>query len=137
LNRRHVYKHADEPPPQFRDQVTDEEYQKSVRYTLARSRFGSYEAIFGAVLLGIVPFCGILPWLFQQGEALMGASLWAHGLILFLVGLLLALPGLPVEWWETFRLEERFGFNKSTPGLWVTDRLKGLLVNFVVMYPLI
>ncbi len=137
LNRRYVRQHASEIPMQYREQITQEEYDKSVRYTLARSRFGALEAVFGATLLAVVLFSGLLPWLFVQGESLLGSTLWAHGLILFFIGVLLALPGLPLEWWETFRLEARFGFNKSTQQLWITDRLKGLLINLVIIYPLI
>src|SRR5690606_32778014 len=97
LNRRYVRQHASEIPMQYREQITQEEYDKSVRYTLARSRFGALEAVFGATLLAVVLFSGLLPWLFVQGESLLGSTLWAHGLILFFIGVLLALPGLPLE----------------------------------------
>src|SRR5262249_16235408 len=44
---------------------------------------------------------------------------------------------LPFEWWEQFRLEQKFGFNKSTPALWVTDKLKGAALMFVIGFPLL
>jgi STE24 endopeptidase len=56
---------------------------------------------------------------------------------LFAVGLLLALPSLPFEWYSQFRLEDRFGFNTSTPGLWLADRFKGLLLAIAFGYPLL
>jgi STE24 endopeptidase len=50
---------------------------------------------------------------------------------------LLSLPGLPFDWWEQFRLEQKFGFNKSTPALWITDKLKGTLLLFAIGFPLL
>jgi STE24 endopeptidase len=49
----------------------------------------------------------------------------------------LSLPGLPFEWHAQFRLEERFGFNTTTPGLWWTDRVKGVLLAILFGYPLL
>ena len=49
----------------------------------------------------------------------------------------MALPALPFEWWEQFRLEQKFGFNKSTAALWVTDKVKGTLLLFAIGYPLL
>jgi STE24 endopeptidase len=48
----------------------------------------------------------------------------------------LGLPGLPLEWWSQFRLEEKFGFNKSTLKLWVTDHIKSTLLGLVIGFPL-
>jgi STE24 endopeptidase len=51
--------------------------------------------------------------------------------------LLLGLPSLPFEWWEQFRLEQKFGFNKSTPGLWVSDKFKGAVLAIAIGFPLL
>jgi STE24 endopeptidase len=56
---------------------------------------------------------------------------------LFVVGVGLALFGLPFDWFAQFRLEERFGFNTTTPKLWWTDKLKSLLLGLVLGYPLL
>ena len=49
----------------------------------------------------------------------------------------LSLPGLPLDWYDQFRLEERFGFNTTTQKLWWLDRLKGLLLGIALGYPLL
>src|SRR5439155_14753488 len=66
-----------------------------------------------------------------------GASAWAQAGFLFIVGVVLSLPGLPFDWYAQFRLEERFGFNTTTPTTWWMDRFKGLLVALVLGYPLL
>jgi STE24 endopeptidase len=50
---------------------------------------------------------------------------------------LAGIPSLPFEWWETFRLEAQFGFNKMTPGLWIADRLKGAALLVAIGFPLL
>ena len=47
------------------------------------------------------------------------------------------MPSLPFDWWEQFRLEQQFGFNQGTPGLWLTDRLKGVALTFGIGFPLL
>jgi STE24 endopeptidase len=48
----------------------------------------------------------------------------------------MGLPGLPLQWWAQFRLEARFGFNKSTVGLWVSDQIKSTLLGLAIGFPL-
>jgi STE24 endopeptidase len=47
------------------------------------------------------------------------------------------LIGLPLSWWATFRLEARFGFNRSSLGLWVADGIKSSLVGALIGLPLL
>jgi STE24 endopeptidase len=47
------------------------------------------------------------------------------------------LPGLPLDWYAQFRLEEKFGFNTTTQKIWWSDRLKALLLALVLGYPLL
>jgi STE24 endopeptidase len=55
----------------------------------------------------------------------------------FVVGAVWAALGLPLAWHEQFRLEQRFGFNTTTPRIWCLDRLKGLALSLVLGYPLL
>lgn len=137
LNRRHVAQHASAVPEAFRDVIDPATYTKSVRYTLAKSRFGQVEEIYGTAILLIVVFSGVLPWGFQVISEAWGTSAWAMAAFLFTVGIALTLPGLPFDWYGQFRLEERFGFNTTSPKTWWLDRLKGLLLGLVLGYPLL
>lgn len=137
LNRSHVRRHAGGVPAVFAGVIDEQTYARSTDYTLAKSHFGSLETAYGAVLLAVFLFSGVLPWFFTVGEGLLGESFWAHAAILFAASLLMGLPDLPMEWWSTFRLEERFGFNKTTPRTWMADKLKGLALNTVIMFPLL
>ena len=56
---------------------------------------------------------------------------------LFAAGTALSLPGLPADWFEQFRLEQKFGFNTTTPKTWWLDRFKGLLLALGLGFPLL
>ncbi len=137
LNERHVRAHADVVPEAFKETIDAPSYAKSIQYTLAKGRFGQVEDTFDAMVLVAVLFSGVLPWAFAACTEWLGTSAWAMAAFLFLVGLALSLTGLPFDWHAQFRLEDRFGFNTTTPRLWWTDRLKGLLLAVALGYPLL
>jgi STE24 endopeptidase len=137
LNRRHVQAHAGAVPETFRGIVDEATYAKSVHYTLAKGRLSDWEATYNcAVLLGVL-FSGVLPWGFDLFTRAFGVSAWALAAFLVLTSAVLSLPGLPVDWYAQFRLEERFGFNTTTQRLWWLDRFKGLLLGLALGYPLL
>ncbi|MCW5633103.1 MAG: M48 family metallopeptidase [Rubrivivax sp.] len=136
---RHVARHRNEVPGAFARTVSPEAHRKAADYTLAQVRFGMLGAAFGtAVLLGWTLLGGL--------DALNGAVrdlvLPRFGTMVYQLALLGAfvligaLIELPLGWYETFRIEQRFGFNRMSLGLWVTDLLKGLAVSLVVGLPL-
>ena len=137
LNLRHVRAQAGEIPEAFRDFIDEPTYAKSIDYTAAKTRFGMVNDGYDALVLAVVILSGLLPWLYAGLTGVLGTGVWGQALVLFTIAVLLGLPGLPFDWWGTFKLEERFGFNKSTPKLWVTDKLKGLAVGFAIGYPLL
>ncbi len=137
LNRREVCRHATKAPAAVAVMMDDATYQRSVAYTLAKIRFSRLNLIFDAGVLALVLISGILPQLFADIAAWAPAANWDDALFILSVGVLLSIPGLPFDWWSQFRLEAQFGFNKSTPGLWIADKLKGLALTFVIGFPLL
>ncbi len=137
LNRREVLRHAGNPPPAVAAMVDAETFRKSTDYTLAKNRYGVVTLIFDAGVLALLLASGLLPWLFARIGAWAPAAKWDDALFILAALLLAGVPSLPFEWWETFRLEARFGFNKMTPGLWVADKLKETLLTVVVGFPLL
>jgi len=137
LNLKHVQANAAEVPEGFREMIDLQTYQKSVEYTVAKTRFGLVEAVYDATILAMVVLTGFLPFLYSGLSSLLGFSVWGQALTLFLITIILGLFSLPFEWWGTFRLEERFGFNKSTQKLWIIDKLKGTIIGLVIGFPLL
>ncbi len=137
LNRREVLRNADRLPAGLAGTMDEATYAKAVSYTLAKNRFSLFENIFGAAVLAAILLSGFLPWLYAVFGNVLGRTVWADALYVILAMLLISIPSLPLEWWAQFRLEERFGFNKSTQKLWVADKIKGLVVGLVIGFPLL
>lgn len=137
LNERHVLRHANAVPEPFRHAVDPATYARSVQYTLAKGRLNRLEQTCGTMVLLTLLFSGLLPWAFDGFRESFGSSVWALAAFLFGVGLALAVTDWPFDWYGQFHLEERFGFNTSTPWLWWMDRLKGLLLTTALAYPLL
>jgi STE24 endopeptidase len=137
LNRRHVRAHARAVPVALHGVMDEDTYRRAVQYTLAKNSFGQVELIYEAAWLFGWLGLGLLPPLVTALLRGFGPSVWGQSAALWTIGLGLTLPGLPLDWWSQFRLEARFGFNRSTPRLWVVDKLKGMAVALVIGYPML
>jgi STE24 endopeptidase len=138
LNRAEVRRHRGQRPEAAAAIMDEATYAKATEYTLEKSRFAALTEVFDTLVLGMVLFGGVLPHLFAYVAAWGApAATWSHALFIILAALLLAVPSLPFDWWEQFRIEQKFGFNQSTPALWITDKLKGALLAVVIGFPLL
>ena len=126
-------KASKQPIPSLLSGIYDEEkYRKQQAYFQVNSKFGLITSTFSFVLLILMVALGGFGWLdaFVQGksESPILVSLLFFG-ILFLV---FDLISLPFEIYDTFVIEERFGFNKVTPKIFILDKLKGYALSLVI-----
>ncbi len=137
LNLRHVARAGDDVPPALQGLVDPEAARRSRAYTLARGRFGLAHAGWGAAVTLLLLFSGALPAL-DGGLAARGLGA-ASRFVAFLATLAAAtaLLDLPFSLYGTFALEQRFGFNRTTPGLWLKDRAKGAALAVALGVPLL
>lgn len=133
---RHVTAHRDRVPEAFRERIPIEAHRKAADYTVARQKTGLAEMLWGAAL--------VLGWTLGGGLELVdglwrgaGLGMPAHGVAVMLSVLVLSqLLDTPFSAWRTFVVEERFGFNRSTPALFAADQAKQLLLLVVLAGPL-
>ncbi|MFE8643993.1 M48 family metallopeptidase [Sphingomonas sp. NCPPB 2930] len=134
---RHVARHADAVPAAFAGKVSPTAHRKAAAYTIARGRFGLLELAAATVVLLGWTLLGGLDWLNRLlFEALGGGMLQQ----LVLVGAFVAIGSLidlPFTLYQTFVVEERFGFNKMTLALWAGDLLKSVTVGVVIGLPIL
>jgi STE24 endopeptidase len=133
---RHVAEHRGAVPAAFAQQITLESHQKAADYTLAKTRFGMLELAWGGVLALGWTLLGGLSWLNQLLLQWLPPGLLQQVALLATFAALGALIDLPFTLYQTFVLEERFGFNKVTPKLSLQDSLKQLIVAAVIGLPL-
>lgn len=131
-----VGSHRDAVPASFADTITPDEHRKAADYAQARERVARLEVLVDAAVAigwavgGIGLLYGALGTLFASPLARGTAFLVGTGV----VG---TLAGLPFSIYRTFRLESRFGFNKTDPRTFLVDRLKGAAISLVVAVPLL
>ena len=136
LNLRHGRAKGASVPEGLREHVSEDTAGGSLAYTQARGRLALAEGAFETLLTLVVLFSGFLPALDGLlAERLQGAHLFAAYLATLMLGLSVA--GLPFGLYSTFVIEARFGFNRTTFGVWLLDRLKGLLLAAALGLPLL
>ena len=124
-------------PENFQDKINLDQHQKAADYTTTNLRIGQYFGMFDLILL--------LGWTLGGGIQFLSEWVLSHqygsilsGVIFFsLFGLISTLLSLPQSIYSTFVVEERFGFNKMTPTLFVKDMLKGLLLGGLIGLPIL
>jgi STE24 endopeptidase len=136
---RHVAQHRGTVPAAFAGRVSLEAHQRAADYTIAKLRFGLLTTAFGAaVLLGWT----LLGGLDALNAAVRDAVQPAWGGMGYQLALLVAFSviggvlDLPFELWSTFRIEQRFGFNRMTWKLYLGDLVKSLIVGTLLGLPI-
>jgi STE24 endopeptidase len=133
---RHVQAHRGQVPAAFAAAVSAQAHRRAADYTLAKGRLALWSSVLGhAVLLGwtllggldllqrVLPLATLPP---LAGQLLLLAAFAVIG----------ALIELPLDWFTTFGIEQRFGFNRQTQALWWADRAKAALVGALIGVPL-
>ncbi len=133
---RHVRAHRGQVPAAFAAAVSAQAHRRAADYTLAKGRLALWSSVLGhAVLLGwtllggldllqrVLPLATLPP---LAGQLLLLAAFAVIG----------ALIELPLDWFTTFGIEQRFGFNRQTQALWWADRAKATLVGALIGVPL-
>ena len=136
---RHVAAHRAAVPAAFAETVSLAAHQKAADYTLVRSRFGLVTLAFGTAVLLVWTLLGGLDAL---NAAVRDAVQPRWGAMAYQLALLSAfvligsLLDAPLELYNTFRIEQRFGFNRTTLRLVLIDAAKGLVVGALIGLPM-
>ncbi len=134
---RHVRTHQDKVPDEFATQINLTDHRKAAEYTCAKTRISYPSIVLHGVLLLVLTLGGGL-------NALSG--FWAnwtsdpliHGMGLIIsTFVIMSLVDLPLSYYRTFVVEERFGFNKMTPVMFFTDLLKQAILGLLLGAPLL
>ncbi|HKJ71282.1 MAG TPA: M48 family metallopeptidase [Gammaproteobacteria bacterium] len=126
---RHARRHRGEVPQAFRDRIGTGEQTVAADYQAARLRLGMVETAAGAGLVLALTLGGGVAALLEAARTLAGPGWLAGTLAAVAVAGINGLLDLPFAAWRTFRIEARFGFNRSSPGLFLADTLKAALLG--------
>ncbi|MBX7210054.1 MAG: M48 family metallopeptidase [Verrucomicrobiaceae bacterium] len=114
-----------------------QEIERLVGYNTAVTKAGIVRSSISLGLLLAFWFCGGFGWL----DAWTRSSGWdAAGtgvLLVAVLGAVQSVLALPFDVWDTFGIEARFGFNRSTPATFIADHVKGLVLSAVIGLPVV
>jgi STE24 endopeptidase len=133
---RNVARHRNAVPAAFASTVSLVSHQKAADYTVSKARVGLLEMAFGAVVLLGWTLLGGLHALNQALLVQLGPGMTQQLALLACFAAIGGLIDLPFTLYQTFVIEERFGFNKMTVRLWLLDAAKGLALGLAIGLPI-
>jgi STE24 endopeptidase len=132
-----VLAHRAAVPAEFAASIPLEAHQKAADYTVAKTKFGLASLLFSSVVLIGFTLMGGLQWLAGALLPVTGPGITFQLALLVAFAAISGVLDLPFDYYRQFVLEQRFGFNKMTLGLWLADMVKGALLGAVIGLPLI
>ena len=134
---RHVAAHRSAVPTAYAQTMGLADHQKAADYTLAKAKLSQIDIVLDAAVLVGWTLLGGFDALNQVLLGWMGPGMAQQVALIVAFMVIGGVIGLPLSLVQTFGVEQRFGFNKMTPALWISDLLKGLLVGAVLGLPLL
>ena len=123
---------AHKVPERLADVYPQEKFEKQKQYRKVNHRFGKISSTFSLVVLLVFLWYHGFAWVDETVRQFTGHWLWRPLFFFGAMGLASFIIGLPFSVYQTFVIEERFGFNKTTPKTFVLDQIKGLLLGAII-----
>jgi STE24 endopeptidase len=124
-------------PDEFADVYDPEEYRRSQEYTRTKTRFGIVVSLFDLAVLLAFWLAGGFGWLDDVVRGWGLGPVWTGLVFLLILAVARGILGLPFSVWSVFVIEEKYGFNRTSPRTFVLDLAKGLGVAVVLGVPLV
>jgi len=141
LGRRHiahVQSHRNQVPQAFSENIALEAHQKAADYSADKTKLALLEATVQAVLLAALTIGGGLQWIDDAWRNLIVDHEIARGALVIVSAMLVSsLIDLPFEYYKTFVVDEKFGFNKMTPAMFFSDLVKQSVVGIILGAPIL
>ncbi|MCN4144578.1 MAG: M48 family metallopeptidase [Thiohalomonas sp.] len=134
---KHVRQHREQTPKAFAEKISLEEHQKAADYTIAKEKLGNIDLLIGTTLVFIWTLGGGLELLDQFVSTYQLGPIYTGVLFILLMGFISSFIDIPMGLYNTFVLEEKFGFNRTTLKIWLLDLVKLSILGLVIGIPLI
>ena len=132
MNRNHLRKHGQQVPVVFAGFIDSRKLAQMAAYSWDKSRFSSLHHFFSELLLLTLLLSGFLPGIDDWISAWGFPSMVSGFIFLLMLTILSSLSALPFAYYQTFVLEEKYGFNRSSLRTWIGDHIKSALLSLVL-----
>ncbi len=141
LGRRHVshiQSNRNQVPPAFASSISLDAHQKAADYSTAKTRLVIAESIAQAILLAVLTIGGGLMLIDETWRGVLAESEIIRGALVILTAFLVSsVIELPFDYYKSFVVDQRFGFNKMTPSMFFTDIVKHSIVGLLLGAPIL
>jgi STE24 endopeptidase len=125
-------------PAAFAENISLEAHQKAADYSSAKTKLALVEVVVQALLLLALTLGGGLQWLDDTWHNIItNHDIICGALVICSAMLLSAVIDLPFEYYKTFTVDEKFGFNKMTKAMFFSDLVKHSLVGLALGLPIL
>ena len=134
----HIQAHRTQVPEAFSETISLQAHQKAADYSAAKTRLMIQEGIAQAVLLVLLTIGGGLQLIDAGWRAALPDFEILRGALVIMTALVISgIIELPFDYYKTFVIDERFGFNKMTPKMFFTDLVKHSIVGILLGAPIL
>lgn len=134
----HMQKHRNQVPAAFDGSISLEAHQKAADYSSAKTSLVITEATAQAALLALLTIGGGLQWLDDIWRNLLPNHEIARGALIICSAMIVSsLIDIPFDYYKTFVVDEKFGFNKMTRSMFFSDLVKHTIVGVVLGAPIL
>ncbi|MEW4982794.1 MAG: M48 family metallopeptidase [Cycloclasticus sp.] len=140
LNKRqmsHVMYHRDSVPDDFKGKIDLDAHQKAADYTIAKTKVANLNTILGSALLVVLTLGGIINVLVDASQAYINNDIWSGVALIMCVFIASHLIELPISIYQTFNIEQAFGFNRTTVGQFIKDQFLQIALMLTIGLPLL
>jgi STE24 endopeptidase len=133
LNVGHLKKYGTQIPTEFEGHIDESLLKKTMAYTIENNQFSTISSIFSTIIFLLFLFGGLLnlynSWIVDQKWSFI-----ISGIFFFLVlSYINTFISIPFDLYDTFKIENKYGFNTQTPKLWILDFVKSLIISTIIM----
>ncbi len=132
-----VRKHKNQVPAVFAKKISLPLHQKAASYSLKNIQLEVVSLVIGVAILLAFTLGGGLNWFLNLWQSTGLSPLWQGTGLLISILAISTLLEFPIGAWKTFVIEEKFGFNRTTPIRFFADQLLQLLLMLVITTPLV
>jgi len=140
LNKRqmiHIMSHRDKVPDDFKGKIDLEAHQKAADYTIAKTKIANLNSILGSALLVVLTLGGIINVLVDVSQAYINNDIWSGVALIMCIFIASHLIELPIAIYQTFNVEQAFGFNRTTAGQFIKDQFLQIALMLTIGLPVL
>lgn len=136
-NKINILANMNKVPSLFEEKITLEDHKKAANYSVTKINIGGFFNFISYIVLIAWTLLGGLDKLNNYVLTLGLSQIWSGVVFIILFSIINSLISLPQSIYSTFVIEERFGFNKTTPKTFVVDLIKGSVLGLIIGVPLL